>query len=63
MVSFAALIIGLFLLKYSHALTNYILKHRNDTLKKTKLPIFYICLKLAIRRPRRVLKVVQIENI
>ena len=63
MVLFPALIFCLFLLKCSHALTNYILKHRNDRLEKTKLPMLYICLKLPIRTPRGLLKVVQIENI
>ena len=62
MVLFPALIFCLFLLKCSHALTNYIFKHGNDTLKKTKLPMLYICLKLPIRTPWGLLKVVQIEN-
>ena len=62
-VFFPALIFCLFLLKCSHALTNYILKHRNDTVKKTKLPMLYICLKLPIKTPRGLLKVVQIESI
>ena len=63
MVFFPALIFCLFLLKCSHALTNYILKNRIDTFKKTKLPTLYICLKLAIRTPLGLLKIVQIENI
>ena len=35
---------------------------KNDVLKKTKLPKLYICLKLAIKTPRELLKVVQSEN-
>ena len=52
----------IFWCKVVFTLTTYILKHKKDVLKETKLPKLYICYKLAIRTPQGLLKVVQIES-